>query len=76
MAAVDYFNHDPVVHQLDLQARQVRARSTRLAGSVRDCAIDLNLSKSASPSDLCLDLASAVVLFSTSRSLNLTESGG
>src|SRR5260370_40797809 len=32
-------------------ANRTRARSTRLAGSVRDCAIDLNLSTSASPSD-------------------------
>jgi hypothetical protein len=32
-------------------ADRIRARSTRLAGSVRDCAIDLNLSTSASPSD-------------------------
>jgi hypothetical protein len=32
-------------------ANRIRARSTRLAGSVRDCAIDLNLSAFASPSD-------------------------
>ena len=31
--------------------QQYRARSTRLAGSVRDCAIDLNFAVSASPSD-------------------------
>ena len=34
-----------------IRQESFRARSTRLAGSVRDCAIDRNLSTSASPSD-------------------------
>src|SRR6266540_2693566 len=41
----------------------MRARSTRLAGSVRDCDIDLNFSKSASPSDNSIARRHAAISF-------------
>ena len=43
--------------------------STRVAGSVRDCAIDLNLSTSASPSDNSIARRHAAIAFSPSSSM-------
>jgi hypothetical protein len=40
-----------------------RSRSTRLAGSVRDCAIDLKFAESSSPSDNSIALRHAAMMF-------------
>jgi hypothetical protein len=41
----------------------IRARSTRLAGSVRDCAIETNLAKSSAPIDNSIACRHAVMTF-------------
>jgi hypothetical protein len=51
----------------------IRARSTRLAGSVRDYAIDLNLSTSASPSHNSIARRHAAIAFSPSSSMPRTH---
>jgi hypothetical protein len=45
------------------QASNIRARSTRLAGSVRDCAIDLKYAQSSSPSDNSIARRHAAMVF-------------
>ena len=42
-------------------ASSIRARSTRLAGSVRDCAIDVNFAVSVSVSDNSIALRHAAI---------------
>ena len=52
-----------VEDQLDRRVGRIRARSTRLAGSVRDCAIDFNFAVSAPPSDNSIARRHAAMTF-------------
>jgi hypothetical protein len=47
-------------------ASNIRARSTRLAGSVLEWVIDLNFAESASPSDSSIDRRHAAMSFNPS----------
>jgi hypothetical protein len=52
-----------------IRQQNPRPLETRLAGSVRDCAIDLNLSTSASANDNSIARRHAAIAFSPSSSM-------